>query len=488
MTETLRPRLHFTPEKNWMNDPNGLIWHDGIYHLFFQHNPHGNRHGNMSWGHATSRDLTTWEHQPIALMHDDVDDVFSGSIVWDEHNTSGLGAQGRGPLVAIYTAARRTGDRQSQYIASSVDGGTTWTRYPGNPVLDLGTDDFRDPKVFRYSDDRGAWWVMVAVEARSRRVILHRSDDLITWTYLSRYGPAGSVGGFWECPDLFPLAVDGDPEDTRWVMLISVAAGSVAGGSGTQYVIGSFDGSTFTPDDPVPAISDPGPDHTALSWFDRGRDCYAGVTYNGRPDHDRIFIGWMSNWDYAQDFPSSPWRGSMTLPRRLTLSRAGDTVQLQQDPVLPHGRVLDDVHNEAIATQPFRALDLPVAAAVDIELDMQAGDVAHLTLSGTDGNSLRISVDATTGRCDIDRTNAGSVDPSFPSRQTVTAAIADDHLHLQLVLDASSVETFLGDGVTVLTNQVVIAHPWTLTVSAVDGTPELAHLRITDLAGEERSA
>ena len=266
------------------------------------------------------------------------------------------------------------------------------------------------------------------------------------------------------------------------------AAGYGAGGSAPEYVIGSFDASVFPPDEPVPAITAPGPDHTALSWFDRGRDCYAGVTYNGRPDDDRIFIGWMSNWDYAQEFPSSPWRGSMTLPRRLTLSRTGDTVQLRQDPVLPHGRVLDDVHNEPIATQPFRALDLPVAAAVDIELDMQAGDVAHLTLSGTDGNSLRISVDATTGRCDIDRTNAGSVDPSFPSRQTATAAIANDHLHLQLVLDASSVETFLGDGAMVLTNQVVIAHPWKLTVSAVDGTPELAHLRITDLAGEERSA
>lgn len=488
MTKTLRPRLHFTPEKNWMNDPNGLIWHDGIYHLFFQHNPHGDGHGNMSWGHATSRDLVAWEHQPIALMHDDIDDVFSGSVVWDEHDSSGLGADGHGPLVAIYTAARRAGDHQSQHIAFSADGGTTWARYAGNPVLDLDTDDFRDPKVFRYSDDRGAWWVMVAVEARSRRVILHRSDDLITWTYLSRYGPAGSVEGLWECPDLFPLAADGDPADTRWVMIVSVSAGSVAGGSGTQYVIGGFDGSTFTPDVPLPAISSPGPDHTALNWFDRGRDCYAGVTYNGRPDDDRIFLGWMSNWDYAQQFPSEPWRGSMTIPRRLSLHRAGDTVQLRQQPVIPKGRVTQQIQSEPITVaRPLQVSDLPVAAAVDIELAVRAGDVAHLTLSGADGTSLRIAVDATTRRCDVDRTSAGAVHPAFPSRQTVTAPTANDALRLQLILDAASVEVFLGAGVTAVTNQVVMSHPWTLTVSAADGTPALASLSVTELIPHEQN-
>ena len=487
MTETLRPRLHFTPEKNWMNDPNGLIWHDGIYHLFFQHNPHGDRHGNMSWGHATSRDLLSWEQQPIALMHDDANDVFSGSVVWDEYNTSGLGDDNvRGPLVAVFTAASRDGLHQSQHVAHSTDGGSTWTRYAGNPVLDLGTDDFRDPKVFRYSDNTGQWWVMVAVEARSRRVILHRSEDLLHWTFLSRFGPAGSIEGFWECPDLFPLAVDGNDDDVRWVMLVSVASGSVAGGSGTQYFVGTFDGTTFTPDRVTPAINEPGPEFAALDWLDRGRDCYAGVTYNGLTDNDRVFIAWMSNWDYAQEFPSAPSRGSMTIPRRLELSTLSGEPVLVQTPILPAGVTLVEMTDRNLSNEKVEMASLPTAAVMDTELAASAGDVVQWTLSDADNATFKMTFDAGTGRLDIDRSNAGSFHPSFPSRQTSSFSSVDGGLTVRMVCDATSVETFIGSGETVLSNQVVLRQPWSLTIQAVDGGPVVQRLRVADLDPEQR--
>ncbi|OZB80984.1 MAG: glycosyl hydrolase family 32, partial [Microbacterium sp. 13-71-7] len=244
--------MHFRPAQNWMNDPNGLVFHDGRYHLYFQYNPEGATHGFMSWGHASSTDLVRWEEHPVAIRYTDAHEIFSGSVVVDEHDTSGLGAAGEPPLIAVFTLADQPGRHQAQGIASSLDGGLTWRLYDGNPVLDRGSADFRDPKVFRYAGPAGEYWVMVAVEAEERRVVLYRSADLKAWTYLSDYGPRGATGGVWECPDLFPLSVDGDPSEVRWVLLISLNPGGIAGGSGTQYVIGSFDGVRFLPDEPMP--------------------------------------------------------------------------------------------------------------------------------------------------------------------------------------------------------------------------------------------
>ena len=295
-SEQYRPYLHFSPERNWMNDPNGLVYDDGTWHLFFQHNPYGTRWGNMSWGHATSTDLVHWEEQPIAIPQtfDDegraVEDIFSGSVVVDEHNTSGLGTAENPPMVAIYTSAYTPAHptlagKQAQSLAYSTDGGTTWTKYAGNPVLDRGSANFRDPKVFRYTNPATgeSYWVMVAVEALQYRVVLYRSDDLKTWTHLSDFGPANATGGIWECPDLFPLAVDGDPANTKWVLVVNLNPGSVAGGSGGQYFVGDFDGTTFTSESTVSDAALPPGD--VVAGFDGGT--YEGWTVANEPGNWR---------------------------------------------------------------------------------------------------------------------------------------------------------------------------------------------------------
>lgn len=279
--EQYRPALHFTPERNWMNDPNGLVYDDGTWHLFFQHNPYGTRWGNMSWGHATSTDLVHWDEQPVAIPQtfDEsgtaIEDIFSGSVVVDEQNTSGFGTADEPPMVAIYTSAYTPAHpahagTQAQSLAYSTDDGLTWTKYEGNPVLDRGSANFRDPKVIRYTDPETgeSYWVMVAVEALQYKVVLYRSDDLKTWTHLSDFGPANATGGIWECPDLFPLAVDGDPSNVKWVMVVNLNPGSVAGGSGGQYFVGEFDGTTFTSESTVTDDSLPAGD--VFASFDDG--------------------------------------------------------------------------------------------------------------------------------------------------------------------------------------------------------------------------
>ncbi|GAA1518792.1 hypothetical protein GCM10009761_21500 [Agromyces terreus] len=295
-TEQYRPAVHFTPERNWMNDPNGLVYENGTWHLFFQHNPGGTRWGNMSWGHATSADLVHWDEQPLAIPQTfdedgvSIEDIFSGSIVVDDQNTSGLGTAENPPMIAIYTSAYTAAHptlagRQAQSLAYSTDHGQTWTKYEGNPVYDRASANFRDPKVFRYTDPATgeSYWVMVAVEALEHQVVISRSDDLKTWTHLSDFGPANAVGGVWECPDLFPLAVDGDASNTKWVMVVNLNPGSVAGGSGGQYFVGDFDGTTFTSESTV--TDDALPTGEVFAGFDDGT--YDGWTVSNEPGNGK---------------------------------------------------------------------------------------------------------------------------------------------------------------------------------------------------------
>ena len=249
-----RPQVHFSPAQNWMNDPNGLVYYKGVYHLFYQYNPYGNTWGNMSWGHATSPDLVHWTEQPLAIPNDSTADIFSGSVVADTSNSSGFGTPDDPPLVAIYTSAYKSGPYnglQAQSLAYSTDDGQTWTKYAGDPVLNRNSANFRDPKVFWYSGPAGSYWVMTAVEATQHQVVLYKSTDLKSWTHLSDFGPANATGGVWETPDLFPLALDGDPADTKWVLTVGINPGAVSGGSGGQYFVGQFDGTTFTSEDTV---------------------------------------------------------------------------------------------------------------------------------------------------------------------------------------------------------------------------------------------
>ncbi len=285
--EQHRPAYHYTPEKNWMNDPNGMVFYKGVYHLYYQHNPSGNTWGNMSWGHATSKDLLHWEEQPLAISTDDEEDVFSGSVVVDSTNSSGLGTAKNPPLIAIYTSAYKEASEhrglQAQSLAYSLDDGQTWTKYSGNPVLNRNSANFRDPKVFRYDNPAGAdYWVMTAVEALEHKVVLYKSTDLKDWTALSEFGPANATGGIWECPDLFPLAVDGDKTNVKWVMVVNINPGGVAGGSAGQYFVGDFDGKTFTSDttEPVPEL----PAGTVLEGFNNGN--YADWTVNNETGNE----------------------------------------------------------------------------------------------------------------------------------------------------------------------------------------------------------
>ncbi len=323
--EQFRPQYHFSPLKNWTNDPCGLIFTFGEFNLFFQHNPFANKWGHMSWGHASASDLVHWKELPVAI-HDDVKAaIFTGSSVFDARNTSGLCKSANGCVVSIYTGmtAKTEGspEKQTQNLAVSQDG-LTWTKYSGNPVLDLGRSDTRDPKVFWY--EPGKYWVMVIVQANDKKVHLFRSSNLTHWYHLSDFGPQGATGGVWECPDLYRLPVSGQPGKMRWILKIGLNPGHIAGGSGEQYFIGQFDGTTFHPDEA----------NGQIRWLDYGRDCYCALTFNNdRQPGAPHMIAWMDNWMYAGDVPTSPWRGQMTLPRELSLDTFDGALRVFQRPV-----------------------------------------------------------------------------------------------------------------------------------------------------------
>jgi levanase len=272
--ETYRPQFHFTPAQNWMNDPNGPIFYNGQYHLFYQYNPAGTQWGNISWGHAVSKDLVHWTELPLAIPQDANEFVFSGSVVFDRTNSSGLGTTANPPLVAIYTSAQKATGIQEQALAFSTDGGLTWTKYAGNPVLNLNSHDFRDPHVFWYAPTKR--WVMVVALSALHMVSIYTSVDLKSWTHRSDFGPTGATGGVWETPTLFPLNVNGDPRHQKWVLVVGINPGAVAGGSGEQYFVGSFDGKAFTSDDPTSYTPPPG---TTYAGFDSGT--YAPWTATG---------------------------------------------------------------------------------------------------------------------------------------------------------------------------------------------------------------
>ena len=322
--EDFRPNFHFTPEENWMNDPNGMFYLNGTYHLYFQYYPEGNVWGPMHWGHATSKDMITWEEQPIALFPDEKGYIFSGSAVVDENNTSGFGKDGKTPVIAIFTYHDPVGEKegredyQSQAIAYSLDEGKTWTKYKGNPVIpNPGIKDFRDPKVIW--DDINKQWLMAL--ATKEKTLLYTSQDLKEWEKLSEFGEkTGAHNGVWECPDLFPMQVEGSNEQ-KWVLIQSLNPGGYNGGSGTQYFVGDFDGKNFEPVAGMEALEEKHP-----FWIDFGRDNYAGVTWSNIPDEDgrHLFLGWMSNWLYAEKVPTETWRSSMTVARELKLIKEDD--------------------------------------------------------------------------------------------------------------------------------------------------------------------
>ncbi|WP_224485210.1 glycoside hydrolase family 32 protein [Robertkochia aurantiaca] len=444
--ESHRPQFHFSPDENWMNDPNGLVYHDGVYHLFYQYYPEDIVWGPMHWGHAVSKDLLHWEHKPVSLYPDELGYIFSGSAVYDKDNTSGLGTADNPPLVAVFTyhdpEKEKTGsnDHQTQGIAYSVDGGESWEKYEGNPVIgNEGIRDFRDPKVFWH--DETEKWIMLLVAGD--RLMIYNSDDLISWNFLSEFGKdRGAHGGVWECPDLFPLKVEPSGE-TKWVLLISINPGGPNGGSATQYFVGDFDGTAFTSE------------QQDIKWVDHGADNYAGVTYNHTPDGKRIFIGWMSNWNYAQKTPTQPWRSAMTLPRELSLERPADTYLLKGNPV----DNLSDLYKDDGRNIPGPVSDTLVninGALFDLRFSTTS-DHLRFALVNDQNERMVFEFDRSRKEFLIDRSQSGNADFDEQFAQTphsMPMPVLQDTTEIRLVSDWSSVELFIDGGRFMMTEQM----------------------------------
>jgi fructan beta-fructosidase len=455
--EKYRPQFHFSPEAHWMNDPNGLVYFEGEYHLFYQYYPDSTVWGPMHWGHAVSKDLIHWEHLPVALYPDSLGYIFSGSAVVDANNTTGFGSDGKPPMIAIFTyhnpELEKSGSKifQNQGIAFSNNRGRTWTKYSGNPILkNPGVRDFRDPKMFWYSKT-GKWELIMAV---NDRVHIYSSPNMKEWMLESEFGMGiGAHGGVWECPDLFPLKIEGS-DVTKWIMLVSINPGGPNSGSATQYFTGDFDGHKFVPD------------NTETKWIDWGRDDYAGITWSDIPEGDgrRIFIGWMSDWEYAPVVPTAVWRGASTIPRELSLIHENGQFTLTSNPVreLADFRNASDTVNiksESINGEKEISSGSIFLMQSQLLFDIKLSDIRVDSFGIILENKLKEKFIVGYSRINkqfyIDRKTSGNSDFSNEFAGISTAPfIAGDNLKLNLLVDASSVELFVNDGRLVMTSLV----------------------------------
>ena len=484
-----RPSVHFTPRANWMNDPNGLIYYQGEYHLFYQYNPQGEHWGHLSWGHAVSRDLVHWEELPPALLADPDWMIFSGSAALDAHNTSGLGTADNPPLVALYTGQRqKPGRGQNQQLAYSLDRGRTWTKYPGNPVLDEGKDDFRDPKVFWHANTER--WIMVLALPTEFALALYSSENLIRWRFLSRFECPEARRGIWECPDLFPLTVDDDLTQHKWVLKIDLGVdgiGAVAGGTGGIYFIGDFDGERFTPD--VQALPKPLARNQDLpyQWVDYGKDFYAAITWANMPaaDRRRIWIGWMNNWQYSDAFPSAPWRSCMSLPRSLGLTPCRGGLTLVQTPVteivkLCGAEQLLEKFPIGEGQQPLPLRDSG-DQALELELRFSLGQAEEfgLILDAGPGESIRLGYHTRRQELFLDRRHAGeAIHPCFPGIHRASVEPIKGQLELQVIIDRCALEVFAQGGRVTLSDMVFPKeNHYRLDLYSLGGTTKLEYGR-----------
>lgn len=449
--ESFRPVYHHTPAYGWMNDPNGMFYKDGVYHLYFQYNPYGSVWGNMHWGHSTSTDLMHWKFEGCAIVPDAWGAIFSGSCVVDHENTAGFGKEA---VVAFYTSAKSTpwGDIQMQSMAYSLDNGKTFTKYEGNPILTSSEKDFRDPKVFWYAP--GKHWVMIL--AVGQHMEIYSSVNLKEWKKESEFGAMqGAHGGVWECPDLVEIPVEGTREK-KWVLICNLNPGGPLGGSAAQYFVGSFDGKKFVNESP-----------TQTKWMDWGKDNYATVTWNNAPDGRCIALGWMSNWQYANNVPTRQYRSANTLARDLTLYREGQELYLKSTP----SSEVKKARGKKVSIPSFKVSEKhemvnlfeEKQGAYEVEIVIQNAGASKIAfcLLNDKGEKVSMYYDLNRKQFVMDRSESGKVDFStdFPA-VTVAPVNVDKELTLRLFVDRSSIEAFGEDGKFVMTNLVFPSQPY----------------------------
>jgi fructan beta-fructosidase len=448
--ETYRPVYHHTPVYGWMNDPNGMFYKDGVYHLYFQYNPYGSMWANMTWGHSTSTDLTHWTYEGTAIVPDAWGAIFSGSCVVDKDNTAGFG---KGAVVAFYTSAKSTpwGDVQSQSMAYSLDNGKTFIKYEHNPILTSTERDFRDPKVFWYAP--GKHWVMMLAVGQEMQI--YSSGNLKEWKKESSFGAMqGAHGGVWECPDLVEVAVEGSKEK-KWVLICNLNPGGPFGGSAAQYFVGSFDGKKFVNESP-----------TQTKWLDWGKDNYATVTWSNAPAGRCIALGWMSNWQYANSVPTTQYRSANTLARDLTLYRVGGELYLKSKPSPEIKKARAEEKKiptfEVKGNYEVASLLADNKGAYEIEMAIENKGTSKIdfSLMNEKGEKVAMYYDVVRKQFVMDRSASGIVGFSrdFPA-VTVAPVRNTDQIHLRLFIDRSSVEAFGEEGEYVMTNLVFPAEP-----------------------------
>lgn len=485
--EKFRPNFHFTPKENWMNDPNGMFYLNGTYHLFFQYYPEGNVWGPMHWGHATSKDMVTWEELPIALEPDELGYIFSGSAVVDVDNTSGFGDGTTPPVVAIFTYHDPKGetegriDYQSQAIAYSLDEGKTWTKYEANPVIaNPDIKDFRDPKVIW--DEQHQQWLMAL--ATVDRNLFYGSPNLKDWELLSEFGEGtGAHDGVWECPDFFPMQVE-NSDEIKWVLIQSLNPGGYNGGSGTQYFVGDFDGKEFKVDPSMENLPEKH-DH----WIDYGKDNYAGVTWSNIPESDgrKLFMGWMSNWLYAQVVPTETWRSAMTIARELTLKKVDDTYRIFSLPVKELDKYKENI---------FQKTELLISNSAEIasekEKDLSRAEIIfeipnlnetnyEFSLSNSEGENLKFGYNHSKKQFYINRKESGITDFNDEFAGTISygpRTSTSDTLSVLMILDRTSIELFYDNGETLMTEIFFPEKPYTSFSVKSEGDFELKNIEI----------
>ena len=455
--EPYRPQVHFSPKQHWTNDPNGLVFFEGEYHLFFQYNPFGDVWGHMSWGHAVSPDLLHWQELPVALREENGVMIFTGSVVIDRGNTSGFCLGSRPCMVAVYTGHTPGTETkpalQTQNLAFSNDRGRTWTKYSENPVVNLNMSDFRDPNVFWSEQSRR--WIMAVSLPNDHKVVFYGSPDLKRWNRLSEFGPAGATSGQWECPDVFQLPVDANPSKRRWVLKVGLNPGGLQGGSGEQYFIGRFDGNRFVNDNPP----------TVTLWTDYGKDCYCALTFNNLPASRRpVMLGWMNNWQYADKLPTHPWRGQMTIPRELSLQTFPEGIRLVQKPILKSLREIHTIASNNISAESF---------SFTATMDPRGAKVAGWKLFSGNDAYTEIGYDSVRNEVFVDRTHTGSTGFSedFPARTAAPFLAPPGPLTFDVLVDRNSIEVFTAGGRIAITNLIFTPPTIRLSFFSEGGNP-----------------